>query len=204
MCRRIPFNLDFPHLMLRYRAAEAKAGKKDFTQRQLAQMDRNGRLAAIASPIANWASAKGNALTRPLMEKTVGIDRDAQLPKFHTRTFMAADRGDPISPNRNAPAFGKRKAAIFATCFVNYNKPSTGMAARAVLNHIGVETRAAYPGCCGMPFLEQARARPRGRTGRESVEGSGEADRRRLRHRHADGIVRADAEIRMGADRARK
>jgi glycerol-3-phosphate dehydrogenase subunit C len=30
------------------------------------------------------------------------------------------------------------------------------MAARAVLNHLGVETRAAYPGCCGMPFLEQA------------------------------------------------
>ncbi|HEY4124191.1 MAG TPA: heterodisulfide reductase-related iron-sulfur binding cluster [Rhizomicrobium sp.] len=158
-CPYVPphaFNLDFPHLMLRYRAAEAKAGKKDFTQRQLAQMDRNGRLAAIASPIVNWASAKGNSLTRPLMEKTIGIDRDAQLPKFHTRTFMAADRGDPISPNENAPAFGKRKAAIFATCFVNYNKPSTGMAARAVLNHIGVETRAAYPGCCGMPFLEQA------------------------------------------------
>src|ERR1700704_890237 len=30
------------------------------------------------------------------------------------------------------------------------------MDARAVLNHIGVETEAAYPGCCGMPFLEQA------------------------------------------------
>jgi glycerol-3-phosphate dehydrogenase subunit C len=25
-----------------------------------------------------------------------------------------------------------------------------------VLNHIGVETKLAYPGCCGMPFLEQA------------------------------------------------
>jgi glycerol-3-phosphate dehydrogenase subunit C len=58
--------------------------------------------------------------------------------------------------NATAPAYGKRKAAIFATCFVNYNKPDTGMAARAVLNHLGVETRAAYPGCCGMPFLEQA------------------------------------------------
>ena len=58
--------------------------------------------------------------------------------------------------NTAAPAFGKRKAAIFATCFVNYNKPDTGMAARAVLNHLGVETKAAYPGCCGMPFLEQA------------------------------------------------
>ncbi len=109
--------------MLRYRAAEAKVGKSDFTQRQLAQMDRNGRLAAIASPIVNWASAKDNGLTRPLMEKTVGIDRDAVLPQFHTRTFMAADRGDPIAANEAAPAFGKRKAALFATCFVNYNKP---------------------------------------------------------------------------------
>jgi glycerol-3-phosphate dehydrogenase subunit C len=151
-----PFNLDFPHLMLRYRAAEAKAGKSNFTQRQLAQMDRNGRLAAIAAPIVNWASGKDNGLTRPLMEKIADIDRDAVLPKFHSRTFIAADRGDPITANRAAPAFGKRKAALFATCFVNYNKPSTGMAARAVLNHIGVETRAAYPGCCGMPYLEQA------------------------------------------------
>ena len=40
-----PFNLDFPHLMLRYRAAEVRAGKTDFTARQLAEMDRNGRLA---------------------------------------------------------------------------------------------------------------------------------------------------------------
>ena len=30
------------------------------------------------------------------------------------------------------------------------------LAARAVLGHIGVETKAAYPGCCGMPLLEQA------------------------------------------------
>ena len=58
--------------------------------------------------------------------------------------------------NSAAPAFGKRKAALYATCFVNYNKPETGMDARAVLNHIGVETKVAYPGCCGMPFLEQA------------------------------------------------
>jgi glycerol-3-phosphate dehydrogenase subunit C len=158
-CPYVPpheFNLDFPHLMLRYRAAEAKKGKTDLTQEQLANMDRNGRLAALASPVVNWASSKGNGLTRPLMEKIAHIDREAVLPEFHTRTFMAQDRGDPISPNASAPAYGKRKAAIFASCFVNYNKPSTGMAARAVLNHIGVETRAAYPGCCGMPFFEQA------------------------------------------------
>ena len=151
-----PFNVDFPHLMLRHRAAEAKAGNKDFTQRQLAEMDRNGRLARFASPVINWASSTDNTLTRSLMESTLGIDKTATLPKFAGRTFIASDKKEPIAPNRDAPAFGKRKAALYATCFVNYNKPATGMAARAVLNHLGVETRAAYPGCCGMPFLEQA------------------------------------------------
>jgi glycerol-3-phosphate dehydrogenase subunit C len=152
-----PFNLDFPHLMLRYRAAEAKAGKTNFVARQLAEMDRNGRLAQPVSALANFATSRKNAVTRELMEATLGIDADVELPKFRTRTFVLADRGDPIRPNEDAPAYAaKAKAALFATCFVNYNKPETGMAARAVLNHIGVETKVAYPGCCGMPFLEQA------------------------------------------------
>jgi len=155
-CPYVPpheFNLDFPHLMLRHRAA---SGKKDFTARQLAEMDRNGSMAVPLSPLVNWASDKSNKLTRGAMEAVAHIDADATLPKFASQTFMRADKAAPISPNKNAPAFGKRKAALFATCFVNYNKPDTGIAARAVLNHIGVETRASYPGCCGMPFLEQA------------------------------------------------
>jgi glycerol-3-phosphate dehydrogenase subunit C len=135
---------------------EARAGKKSFTARQLAETDRNGRMATLAAPLANWGSDKGNGLTRPLMEKTLGIDAKAELPKFASRTFIAQDKREAIAPNKDAPAFGQRKVALYATCFVNYNKPLTGMAARAVLNHIGVETRSAYPGCCGMPFLEQA------------------------------------------------
>ena len=151
-----PFNVDFPHLLLRHRAVEVKNGNKDFTQRQLAEMDRNGRFAVPLAPLVNWGAEKDNKLTRPLMEKTLGIDAHASLPKFASQTFMRADKKNPLAPNKDAPAFGKRKAALYVTCFVNYNKPDTGMAARAVLNHLGVETRAAYPGCCGMPFLEQA------------------------------------------------
>jgi glycerol-3-phosphate dehydrogenase subunit C len=151
-----PFQLDFPHLMLRHRFAETKKGHVEETQRQLAETDRNGTLARAISPVVNWASGTANKPVRALMENVAGIDRKAELPKFHTRTFISADRADPIESNKAAPAHGKRKAALYATCFVNYNKPSTGMAARAVLNHIGVETRTAYPGCCGMPFLEQA------------------------------------------------
>ena len=149
-----PFMLDFPHLMLRHRFVEAKKGNTEAVQRQLAETDRNGRLARFVSPIVNWASE--SKPMRAAMESMAGIDAKASLPKFHSRTFVSAARQEDNDINRAAPAFGKRKAAIYATCFVNYNKPDTGMDARAVLSHIGVETKVAYPGCCGMPFLEQA------------------------------------------------
>jgi glycerol-3-phosphate dehydrogenase subunit C len=156
-CPYVPphaFMLDFPHLMLRHRFALAKAGNTEFVQRQLAEMDRNGSAARFAASIVNWAS--GNSAVRAVMEKTVGIDAKATLPKFHARTFVSQAKQEAGEVNSAAPAFGKRKAALYATCFVNYNKPETGMDARAVLNHIGVETKITYPGCCGMPFLEQA------------------------------------------------
>lgn len=158
-CPYVPphsFMLDFPHLMLRHRFVAAQQGKTDFVQRQLAQMDRNGRAARFAAPLINWASDKDNKLTRPLLEKTAHIDPKASLPPFHSRTFVSAAKRQDRAVNTAAPAYGKRKAALYATCFVNYNKPDTGLDARAVLNHIGVETTVAYPGCCGMPMLEQA------------------------------------------------
>ena len=49
-CPYVPpheFNIDFPHLMLRYRAMEAKQGKVAFADRQLAETDRNGKLATM-------------------------------------------------------------------------------------------------------------------------------------------------------------
>jgi glycerol-3-phosphate dehydrogenase subunit C len=155
-CPYVPpheFNVDFPHLMLRYRAVEHKEGKVPVAQRELTRTDRNGRLAAKIAPLANWASDRHNALTRPLMEKIAGVDRNAALPAYHGRTFaMRAKRNAP-PVNRDAPGFG-RKAVLYATCFVNYNNPSIGEAAQAVLARNGVETEVVYPQCCGMPQLE--------------------------------------------------
>jgi glycerol-3-phosphate dehydrogenase subunit C len=149
-----PFNVDFPHLMLRHRAAESKAGKTPFAARQLVETDRNGTLAGKVAPLANWATARGNGLTRRPMEMVAGIDRRADLPKFHGRTFMMRARDKKPAINATAPAFG-RKAVLYATCFVNYNNPRIGEAALAVLAHNGVAVETAYPGCCGMPQLEQ-------------------------------------------------
>jgi len=56
--------------------------------------------------------------------------------------------------NPNGPATG-REAVIFATCAVNYNNPEVGEASAKVLAHLGVNVTTEYPGCCGMPYLEQ-------------------------------------------------
>jgi glycerol-3-phosphate dehydrogenase subunit C len=143
--------VDFPHLLLRHRSAKRKAEGGEWVREQLGETDRNGKLAAPIAPLANWASAKGNALTRPIMEATLGIDRDALLPQFHSK--KATDLAIP-APDPAGPAFGKRKAVIYATCFADYNQPATAAAALAVLARQGVETKMVYPVCCGMPQLE--------------------------------------------------
>ncbi|HLJ62871.1 MAG TPA: heterodisulfide reductase-related iron-sulfur binding cluster, partial [Stellaceae bacterium] len=149
-----PFNIDFPHLMLRARAAEFKAGEVAWTERQLVETDRNGKLAGRVAPLANWASRTGNKVTRPLMERAVGIDARAELPKFHGKSFTLRARKAPPTINKDGPAFG-RKVVLYATCFINYNNPDIGAALLALLAHQGVETVVRYPGCCGMPQLEQ-------------------------------------------------
>jgi glycerol-3-phosphate dehydrogenase subunit C len=155
-CPYVPphqFDVDFPHLMLRYRAAEVRAKGLGFMKRQLTETDRNGKLAAPVAPLANWASRCGNRLTRPAMEAVAGIHRDAALPKYHGKTFTARARSQAPEVNRQAPAYG-RKAVIYATCFANYNSPEIGVAARSVLAHNGVETEVVHPRCCGMPQFE--------------------------------------------------
>ncbi|HEX4179433.1 MAG TPA: heterodisulfide reductase-related iron-sulfur binding cluster [Caulobacteraceae bacterium] len=155
-CPYVPpheFNVDFPHLMLRHRAAERKHQGGRFVPEQLGQTDRNGKLAKPVAGLANWATALGNKPVRALMETVAGIDREAALPLYHARTAEDLCRA-PAAPNPQGPAFGKRKALVYATCFVDYNNPATATAAMAVLAHLGVDARLDYPACCGMPQLE--------------------------------------------------
>jgi glycerol-3-phosphate dehydrogenase subunit C len=156
-CPYVPpheFNIDFPHLMLRYRAVELKEEKVSRARRALAETDRNGKAAGTVAPLANWAGNRRNQVTRPLIEKATGIDRRAALPKFHGRTFAMRTKQKALQINRDAPASGRR-AVLYATCFVNYNNPTIGEAVLGVLAKNGVETEIVYPGCCGMPQLEQ-------------------------------------------------
>ncbi|MEX0921518.1 MAG: heterodisulfide reductase-related iron-sulfur binding cluster [Rhodovibrionaceae bacterium] len=156
-CPYVPpheFDLDFPHLMLRYRAAELRDGKASRMTAELTKTDRNGRLAKKVPGLANWASDTGNGLTRGLLESVAGVDRNADLPKYHAKTFAEQTGKHIPEVNTEAPGHG-RKAVLYATCFVNYNNPRIGAAAREVLAKNGVETEVVYPRCCGMPQFEQ-------------------------------------------------
>lgn len=157
-CPYVPpheFDLDFPHLMLRYRVNQRKKGEKSFIEGELSKVDRNASLAkGSLSILANWASKEENTLTRSLLEKTVNIHRKAAIPKFSPKTFLRQVESFDYKPNEKAPAFGQ-KAVLFATCFGNYNNTRFLEAVYFLLNYNGIVVELLYPVCCGMPLLEQ-------------------------------------------------
>ena len=156
-CPYVPpheFNVDFPHLMLRYRAIEKRKGERSFTDTQMVKTDRNGAMARPVAGIVNWATNKKNKNVRTLINTLGDIHPDADLPRFNTRTLMARTAKSRVI-NNAAPAHGKRKLAIYATCFSNYNDPEIGEAALKVLAQNGIDAEIVYPACCGMPELEQ-------------------------------------------------
>ncbi len=157
-CPYVPphdFDLDFPHLMLRYRTAQKKQGKLALVPRQLAEIDRNSKFGIFFSGFVNWISNTKNRIFRKILELVTGIDTRVQLPKYNSETFSSFFRKN-INKITNNTKNNERKVVIYSTCFVNFNKKNTGVAAVKVLKKNGVEVQEAYPGCCGMPFLEQA------------------------------------------------
>jgi glycerol-3-phosphate dehydrogenase subunit C len=158
-CPYVPphkFNLDFPHLMLRYRMVEFRKRKVPASARILAKTDCSSRIANAVAPLANWVLSTDNQATRFLIQKVGGIHCKAAVPKFHGCVFTvraSQESGEPV--NSKAPAFGHRKVVLYASCFINYNNTDIGMAIRAVLAKNGITTEIIYPRCCGMPQLEQ-------------------------------------------------
>ena len=157
-CPYVPpheFNLDFPHLMLRHRMYQRKIGKLSKMPSQLAAIDRNARFGIMFSRIVNWFINIKNKYFRKILETITGIDKRAILPKYNDETFESYSKKNKDEINKLAPGFG-RKIVLYSTCFVNFNKKDTGVAALKVLKKNGVDAQHAYPGCCGMPYLEQA------------------------------------------------
>lgn len=140
------WQIDFPRLMLRAKAARAKAAGVTRQDRWLGNIDVVGEIGSATAPLTNFANSFGPA--RAVLEAVVGIDRTRNLPRFHHKTFARwfRQRGPRV-------ADGPR-VALFHSCSVNYNEPQVGKDAVAVLERNGCAIESPEQVCCGMPFLD--------------------------------------------------
>ena len=156
-CPYVPphaWNVDFPHLMLRAKAVKFRRHGAGLRDRLLSSTDAMGKLAAIPV-VAQTVNAVNNMpLARGLMEKTLGVHKDRQLPPYASRKFRsgaAASKPHAVKDGKKTPG----KAAIFSTCYVNYNEPGMGHDLVALLEHNEIPwVLAEKEACCGMPKLE--------------------------------------------------
>jgi Fe-S oxidoreductase len=143
------FQLDFPALMLRARAVNAREHGIKLREKMLGDPDRTGRIGGIAPALSNWACR--SPFQRRMMEKMVGIHRDKKLPEFAGETFEKWLRRTGLPPQ---PAEPNAKVAIFHTCFVNYYNTAPGKALVSVLAKNRCAVTSPEQNCCGMPALD--------------------------------------------------
>src|SRR5262245_5375961 len=150
--------VDFPGLMLRARAAQARKTGVSRQDRMLGNADLVGKLGSMAVPLSNWMNEL--SVHRAFMQAVVGIHKQRSLPRFSRPRFSSwfkARRPSPgpaVTAPAGAPAPTGRKVALFATCSVEYYRTSTGRAAVNVLERNRVDVSLPAQRCCGMPYLD--------------------------------------------------
>ena len=152
-----PWNLDFPHLMLRAKAVAFRKQGAPLSARVLSNTMTVGRLATIPIVVETVNAANRSKPLRGLLEKTLGVHRDAKVPEYHRRTASRRlkERAAPAEPEAIACGPTRGRVAIFATCYGEYNMPQVVEDLAVVLRHNGIAVKLLKQrACCGMPRLE--------------------------------------------------
>jgi glycerol-3-phosphate dehydrogenase subunit C len=158
-CPYVPpheWNVDFPHLMLRAKAIKFKKGDVKIRDKLITSTDALGKFASIPVITQTVNAVNSNTTARKLLDKTLGIDHDSLLPKYHSDTLAKRDRKRPsenYKPEATETTTGK--VALFSTCYGNYNEPQIGEDMIRVLEHNNLQVQLVQnTRCCGMPKLE--------------------------------------------------
>jgi glycerol-3-phosphate dehydrogenase subunit C len=149
-----PWNVDFPHLMLRAKARKFLKGETRFRDRLLTSTDRLGKLATIPVVVRMVNKANATPLARKAMEKMLGVHAERRLPPYAAKPFAELAPPTvswPVKAGQRSPG----KVAIFSTCYVNYNEPDIGLDLLRILDHNEIPyVTVEQESCCGMPKLE--------------------------------------------------
>jgi glycerol-3-phosphate dehydrogenase subunit C len=150
-----PWNLDFPHLMLRGKAIKFKSGRVKASEKFLASTDVHGQFAGIPIVVQAVNAINKTGVARTLMEKVLDVDRDAWMPELATQRFRWGTNRQGSASMVNDGERSPGKVAIFATCYVNYNEPGIGHDLIKTLEHNQIPyVIVEKESCCGMPKLE--------------------------------------------------
>lgn len=151
-----PWNVDFPHLMLRAKAVRTRREGVRLRDRVLASTDTVGRIAGIPVIAEVVNAVNRSAGGRAVLEKTLGVDREAPVPLYHSRSArrrIAARTPATLAPQSTEATRGQ--VALFTTCYGNRNEPQIAEDLAAVFEHNGIPVRLLpRERCCGMPRLE--------------------------------------------------
>src|SRR5215469_1442125 len=104
-----PWNVDFPHLMLRAKAVRVRAGGLGWRERLLAATDTVGAFAGIPVVVEAVNAFNASRTGRTVLEKVLGVDRGAPRPVYHSRT--ARQRLAALGTVRDAIAAERSLAA---------------------------------------------------------------------------------------------
>ncbi len=149
-----PWNVDFPHLMLRAKAQKFRRGETNFRDRLLTSTDRLGKFATIPVVVQMVNKANKTPLARRAMDTVLRVHRDRRLPPYARKPFDALaphSAAWPVRDGQRTPG----KVAIFSTCYVNFNEPDIGLDLLRILDHNEIPyVLIEKESCCGMPKLE--------------------------------------------------
>ena len=148
--------IDYPHLMLRAKAAKFRREGAPFGHRLLTETTTIGKLATI--PVVDVtvnALNRTNAM-RKLQEGELGVHHKARVPTYDRRTLKRQLKTHtPGSAEVKEAGPTRGKVAVFGTCYGTYNTPQMGEDLVKVLEHNAIPTRLVQgEKCCGMPKLE--------------------------------------------------
>lgn len=150
-----PWNVDFPHLMLRAKAVEFREHGAPLSARILSNTRAVGKIASIPVVVQTVNAANKNKTARKLLEKTLGVDTQARIPTYHTPTARKRLRKLDGAGNVKPAGRTRGKVAIFATCYCDHSEPGVVEDLAAVFQHNAIPVRLVErESCCGMPKFE--------------------------------------------------
>ena len=150
-----PWNVDFPHLMLRAKAVGFREHGAPLSAKILSNTRAVGKLASIPVVVEVVNAANRNKAARKLLQKTLGVDAEARVPEYHTPTARMRLRKLDGAGEARPAGRTRGKLAIFATCYCDHSEPGVVEDLAAVLAHNAIPNRLVeQESCCGMPKLE--------------------------------------------------